>query len=203
MKFPDVRTILQSPFIYTIAQRLVRGRGEALFVEEYVKPHSGDRVLDVGCGPANILFHLPDVEYVGFDIDPRAIEWAKKRHSARGTFFCAPVNERTVAELETFDVVLAVGVVHHLPDDDALALFRLAKNVLKPQGRLVTWDCCFVEGQSAFSRFLMSRDRGQYVRRSDEYVALAAQVFPSVKATIDHDLVRIPYPSIVMQFSQP
>ncbi len=203
MKFPDVRRLLQFPFIYTVAQRLVRGRGNALFVERYVRPQSGNRVLDIGCGPGDILSHLPDVEYVGFDIDPRSIEWAKKRHSSRGTFFCAPVNETTVAELETFDLVLATGVIHHLPDNDALALFRLAKNVLKPRGRLVTWDCCFVEGQSAFSRFLMSRDRGQHVRQREEYVGLATQIFPSVEATIDHDLVRIPYPSIVMQSFQP
>ena len=59
-----------------------------------------------------------------------------------------------------------------------------------------------MDGQSGFSRFLMARDRGQFVRTLPEYEHLAAQVFTTVKCTIDDDLVRIPYPSIVMECSE-
>jgi SAM-dependent methyltransferase len=199
MKLPDIKEILGIPFAYTLAQKLVRGKGNYLFVTRYVKPEAGNRVLDIGCGPADILTQMPTVDYIGFDIDPKLIEAAKRKHGNRGQFFCAPVNERAISTLERFDLVLATGVIHHLVDDEALALFRLARNSLKPAGRLVTWDCCYVEGQSAFSRFLMSTDRGKFVRTRPEYEKLAGQIFPAVKSTIDHDLVRIPYPSIVME----
>ena len=40
----------------------------------------GETVLDVGCGLCH-LYELLDVkEYVGIDIDPRIIKWARKRH---------------------------------------------------------------------------------------------------------------------------
>ena len=199
MKLPDIKAILGIPFVYSLAQKLVRGRGNHLFVTRYVKPGPGNRVLDIGCGPADILTEMPMVDYMGFDIDPKLIEAARKKHCNRGQFFCAPVDERAISTLERFDFVLATGVLHHLADHEALALFRLARNSLKPGGRLVTWDCCYVEGQSAFSRFLMARDRGRFVRTRPEYENLARQIFPAVKSTIDHDLVRIPYPSIVME----
>ncbi len=202
MKLPDIKSILGIPFIYSLAQKLVRGKGNHLFVNRYVKPEPGNSVLDIGCGPADILAELPTVNYVGFDIDPKLIAAAKRKYGNRGRFFCSPVNEQSITALDEFDLVLATGVIHHLSDDEALALFRLARNSLKPGGRLITWDCCFVDGQSAFSRFLMGRDRGQFVRTLPEYEHLAAQVFPAVKSTKDDDLVRIPYPSTVMECTE-
>jgi len=199
MKLPDIKEILGIPFVYSLAQKLVRGKGNYLFVTRYVKPEPGNRVLDIGCGPADILTEMPTVDYMGFDIDSKLIEAARRKRGGRGQFFCAPVNEQAISTLERFDLVLATGVIHHLTDDEAVALFRLARNSLKPGGRLVTWDCCYVEGQSAFSRFLMARDRGRFVRTRPEYENLAGEIFPAVKSTIDDDLVRIPYPSIVME----
>ncbi len=202
MKLPDIKAILGIPFVYSFAQKLVRGNGNHLFIERYVKPEPGNRVLDIGCGPGDVLTEMPTVDYIGFDIDPRLIDAARKKHGNTGQFFCAPVNEQAISAFERFDLVLATGVIHHLSDEEALELCRLARNVLKPGGPLITWDCCFVEGQSAFSQFLMARDRGGFVRTRPQYEDIAAQVFPTVKSTIDHDLVRIPYPSIIMRCTE-
>ncbi len=199
MKWSDIKAILGIPFVYSLAQELVRGKGNYLFVTRYVKPEPGDRVLDIGCGPADILTEMPTVDYIGFDIDSQLIEAARRKHGNRGRFFCASVSEQAFSTLESMDLVLAIGVLHHLADDEALELFRLARNSLKPGGRLITWDCCYVEGQSAFSRFLMSRDRGLHVRTRTEYENLAGRVFPATKSNIDHDLIRLPYPSVVIE----
>ncbi len=198
MTFPDIKAILGIPLVYSFTQRLVRGNGNHLFVRRYLKPEQGNRVLDIGCGPGDLLTEMPTIEYVGFDIDPKLIDAARKKHGKRGHFFCAPLNERAITGFERFDLVLATGVIHHLSDGQALGLFRLAQNCLRPEGHLITWDPCYLEDQSSFSRFLMARDRGRFVRTRPQYEALATQVFPSIKSTIDHDLVRIPYPSIIM-----
>ena len=95
--------------------------------------------------------------------------------------------------------MLATGVLHHLDDDRAVSLFNLARRALKPGGRLVTYDGCFVAGQPKLARFVVSRDRGQYVRESAEYAKLAAQVFTQVRSFVRHDLLRIPYTHVILQ----
>ena len=107
-------------------------------------------MLDIGCGPAEILGELPDdVTYLGFDLSETYIKAAQKRWGARGTFRCAPVDAVTVRELPQVDVVLAVGVLHHLDDGDAERLFTLAGSTLAPGGRVITYDPCFAPGQGA------------------------------------------------------
>jgi hypothetical protein len=91
--------------------------------------------------------------------------------------------------------------LHHLADDEALALLRLARAALKPGGRFVTFDGCLVDGQSAFARFLLRRDRGRFVRHRDDYLRLASRVFPNVTASVRHDLLRLPYTHIILECS--
>lgn len=94
----------------------------------------GDRVLDVGCGPADILEYLPQgIDYTGFDISERYIAAAKRRYGERGKFSIMPVSQ-AVGQDAVYDSVIAIGVLHHLTDDDADALFALAANVLRPGG---------------------------------------------------------------------
>ena len=35
-------------------------------------------ILDIGCGPAEILEIIPECEYYGYDVDKRSIDYAKK-----------------------------------------------------------------------------------------------------------------------------
>ena len=98
-----------------------------------------------------------------------------------------------------FDVALALGVVHHLDDAEARQLFQTAHDALRPGGKLVTLDGVFAPHQSAVARYLVRRDRGKFVRSEEGYVQIASQVFSAVKATLRHDLLRIPYTHIIME----
>jgi len=197
----DPRNSLAIPAIYTLFQRLVRGPGERAFVENHLRPQPGLRILDVGCGTGDILRHLPDIDYVGFDENPRAIESARKTYGHRGTFFCQRINEEVIRESGAFDIVVATGVLHHLNDEDAEAMFRLSRRALKPGCRLVTLDGCFAEGQSRAARLMLSLDRGKFVRTPQEYVRLATEVFSNVQPVVYDDLLRIPSSMIVMECS--
>lgn len=105
--------------------------------------------------------------------------------------------------MESFDLVIMNGLLHHLDDRDVIALFKRIKHLLKPSGKIVTLDGCYVERQSPIVRKLLDFDRGKYVRDEKTYVSLASEVFGSAIPDIRHDLFRIPYTLLIMQISQP
>src|SRR4051794_21083542 len=176
------RAIFSSPKVYDAFQNIMgAARLRQEFVRELIRPVPGMRILDIGCGTAEILSFLPDsVQYWGYDISAPYIEAAKRKFGSRGHFECGLLDAECVDKLPQFDLAIAAGVLHHLDDEQAKNLCRLAERALKPDGRLVTTDPCFAVGQNPIARFLISRDRGQNVRTSEQYRALPSSVFGQV-----------------------
>jgi hypothetical protein len=51
--FDQISTVLADPRVYLLRQFLVGGvQARKVVIQNYVKPRSGLRVLDIGCGPA-------------------------------------------------------------------------------------------------------------------------------------------------------
>ena len=92
-----------------------------------------------------------------------------------------------------FDTILAIGVLHHLDDEQVQALFRAAGSMLAAGGRIATIDPVFVFSQSQIARWIISKDRGRYVRLGDEYRLLATPYFDTIESYRRDDLYRIPY----------
>ncbi|MHB8916519.1 MAG: class I SAM-dependent methyltransferase [Desulfocucumaceae bacterium] len=197
----DFRFFLESPVLYRLFQGLAGADYfSRIYANEYVKANSGDRILDIGCGPADILRYLPKVEYVGFDLNKAYIDYAAKKYS-EASFYCRKIDIQMIEEFgweNSFDIVLANGVIHHLNENEALELLELSRLALKPGGRLVTHDGVYIQDQSAISRYLWSIDRGRYVRTREKYIALASRVFKNVKTSIRYDLLRVPRHSLFM-----
>jgi cyclopropane fatty-acyl-phospholipid synthase-like methyltransferase len=194
-------SFLSLPAGYRLFSSLVGGSSAwQIYLAEYVKPAPGDKILDIGCGPADVLNHLPAVNYTGLDISPEYIASARKRFGARGRFYCNDVGLATIeAEQGTFDLVLAIGVIHHLDDVQADRLFDLARLALRPTGRLVTYDGCYVPQQSRIAHWLLTKDRGKFVRSREEYLQLASARFSKVEPHLRHDLLRIPYTHLILR----
>ena len=203
MKLLDrIISVLRWPAAYRAFQNLVGGSYHRKHLAEHVQPRPGEKVLDIGCGPGDILEFLSDVSYTGFDLSPEYIEAAKKRYGQRGRFWCSDVGLAAIEqERGTFDLVLATGVLHHLDDERAAKLFELAKLALRPDGRLVTYDGCFVPEQSRLARWMLRQDRGKFVRSREEYLRLAAVCFSKVEDRVRHDMLRIPYTHLIMRCS--
>jgi SAM-dependent methyltransferase len=192
------RRVFSIPTVYRWAQRGIGSPNvRRTLVEVYLRPSDGDRLLDIGCGTGDLVAHLSSVQYVGHDPSADYVAAAEQRFGEAGTFLVGGVGEVTL-EPGSFDLAVAKGVLHHLDDDVASALFDEAAAALRPGGRLVTIDPAFDPGQSRVARFLASRDRGQNVRTIDGYRALVPPTFTSIESTLHDDLLRVPYNHAVL-----
>jgi SAM-dependent methyltransferase len=98
-----------------------------------------EAILDWGCGCGRILRHwsqLPRTRVCGTDINPRLVEWC-----AENLGF-AEVTVNDVApplsyEASTFDLVYALSVITHLPEDLQHAWLAECFRILKPGGYLL------------------------------------------------------------------
>jgi len=200
----ELSRLLSLPSGYRFFQSMVGAeRARRVYLADYVSPVPGIKILDIGCGPADILEYLPAVNYTGLDLSPDYIKSAKDRFGAKGRFCCGDVGLAAFkGEHGTFDTVLAVGVLHHLDDGETAKLFMMARNALRPGGCLVTYDGCYVPDQSRIARWLLDKDRGEYVRAPEEYLRLASAYFSKVVPSVRHDLLRIPYTHLIMRCSK-
>ena len=200
MRIWDPRRILSLPVVYSLFSTLLGGhRVRTECVAKYIRPKSSDRVLDCGCGPADLLEYLPDVDYVGIDIDAEYVTAARSRYGDRATFRLGPLGEDTMTEEAHYDLVIAWGVLHHLDDDRVTEFTRLARQSLKPTGRLVTLDPCYTDDQFRIARYFADRDRGQHVRSLEVWTHLVTPTFPFATFHVRHDLLRIPYTHLIME----
>ena len=116
----------------------------------------GERVLDFGCGRGSYSHLFDSDSYIGVDVTPSFVRYARKRRPAYEFAFMDGTGlgfgERA------FDAVLVVGVFHHLDDDLAMAGLREVQRVLilEPVSVMDRWN--------VYSRLIKSMDAGHFIR---------------------------------------
>jgi len=186
--------LLEIPIVYEVFTKgLARPEANSWLVNDVIEISPDMKVLDVGCGTANILSALPDVEYLGVDHNPKYIDKARLRFGTRGQFKVLDVNDPSFKDFGTFDRVLVLGVLHHLNDDEIKNLMRSLSKCLAKDGRLVTFDNAIITRQHPIARFLAKADRGRFSRSPEHYRRLLESSFHIDGEFIRHDLLRIPY----------
>lgn len=194
-----IYSILSHPAVYDFLQDILYGhKGQREYVETYIRPKEGDRILDIGCGTGRILRYLPECDYLGADLSEQYIDRARKRvFAGRTRFISSDINEFLSESKERFDIIIGYGLLHHLNDGEAVAMIRRAKDSLLPGGRLVTIDGVYHENQNCISKFMIDRDRGRNVRNETDYRALFKDTFSTLSIDIRKDILRIPYSLII------
>ncbi|MCB9759751.1 MAG: class I SAM-dependent methyltransferase [Alphaproteobacteria bacterium] len=195
---PRIRGLIarrvERPGAYSALQRAVGSdRVWTVFLDTLLRPTPGLRILDVGCGPADVLGYLPEVDYLGIDPNPAYIEGARKRFASRGRFEAWDIAALAAQRPAPFDVILLLGVLHHLTDAQAAHILGHAAALVAPGGRLLTLDGCRTPHIPALTRFLYWADRGDFTRDQAGYEALVRPFFPRISATLRDDLLRLPY----------
>jgi SAM-dependent methyltransferase len=193
-----MKSLLDKPELFDAYQAAIgANHAKQEFVSSWVRPTSGERVLDIGCGTGAVVPFLPSgVQVTGIDIYPPYIEAAHARYGSMATFLVGDAADPATELPHNFDVAYAFGVFHHLPDDAAQRLVDGAMTHLRPGGRFLSIDPTLVEGQGWLSRFIVTSDRGEFIRTPDELVALFPQHQPRVR--VRTDLLRIPFAQVLL-----
>ena len=185
--------LINSPIIYKLIQKLMSGTSiRADIIKKNIKKKNL-KILDIGCGPAEILEIIPECEYYGYDVDKRSIDNAKKIYrNKKFHFINKKINKNEIRKLPQIDYVIFFGILHHLNDAEANNLIRLCTKKMKKGSKLITLDPIFTKNQNFIAKNLIRNDRGKNVREEKEYIILLKNYFNNVKTKITHQTF-IPY----------
>ena len=167
-----IEKALSAPLVFDFQQKFCNNytavRDE---FAEYLST-SGKRILDVGCSTGACARQVVDMEknaYTGVDIEPQYIETATRLYPA-GKFLALDARSLPF-ESGSFDLVLFTGVWHHMDDSLIKDCLREVGRVLADSGAVLVAEPVFTPGW-ALSNFLLSLDRGRYIRAEEDYRAL-------------------------------
>lgn len=127
------------------------------------------QVLDVGCGAGNytlkLLGHLPNLDVTLIDLSGPMLARAsdRVREATAGKITTLPGDIRGLAlPDETFDIILAAAVLHHLrAESEWRNVFSKFHRLLKPGGSVWVFD--LIESSIPAVERLMHRKYGEYL----------------------------------------
>jgi 2-polyprenyl-3-methyl-5-hydroxy-6-metoxy-1,4-benzoquinol methylase len=191
-KLSGIHKIFSYPLIYSLTQIIMSGETvRSALVKKIINPNA--KVLDIGCGTAKIIDSLPSVDYYGYDISKKYINYARKKYkSKRNNFFCKKFTINEINNIPRVDFILLFGVIHHLEDEELDQIFPALKKVLKKKGIIITCDPVYIKKQNTIAHFLIKNDVGQNVRSKENYLKFLRKYFKKIKFKIKHQNF-IPY----------
>src|SRR5262245_62538195 len=145
------------------------------------------RVLDLGCGPADIPIRLaaawPPARVVAVDASPAMLALAReaaRNRQSRVSLICARVLHVPLAD-RTFDAVISNSLLHHLPDP--AVLWHDVARLVRPGGIVQVMDL-FRPSSVDEARAIVERAAG------DEDQILKDDFFNSLMAAFTPEEVR-------------
>jgi glycosyltransferase involved in cell wall biosynthesis len=127
-----------------ILERLNQAPRFTRWMADVVRPHVGDRVLEIGAGIGNMSVHLmPRTVYWATDVNPQYLEYLETMRVTRPYMRVAYTDgakENSFPGGQEFDTVVCLNVVEHVEDD--LSTMKNIWNVLGDGGRAIILVPC-------------------------------------------------------------
>ncbi|HEY7864034.1 MAG TPA: class I SAM-dependent methyltransferase, partial [Thermoanaerobaculia bacterium] len=138
----DVRRTLESVAVYRLWQAPFQ-RQKFAPILRHNDLGSASRVLDVGCGPAINTSFFSSGEYLGLDINPRYISYARRKTGRE--FLVADMTRWAPQGSERFDFVLVNSFFHHVDDQYARQILQRLPAAMAPGAHIHIVDLVLPE----------------------------------------------------------
>jgi SAM-dependent methyltransferase len=135
------------------------------------------RVLDVGCGPGTNCRYFAKADYLGLDVNPRYVAYARRRY--RREFSVQDVCAYRPSDGRRFDFILLNSLLHHLTDDETRRLLGQLSQLTSSGGFVHIIELVLPE-RKCLARWLATHDRGDYARPVERWQELFAEHFQAV-----------------------
>jgi SAM-dependent methyltransferase len=120
------------------------------------------RVLDIACGPGTNARYFSESEYLGVDINPRYVSYARRRYGRE--FLAADVLAAgSLSGAARYDFVLVNSFLHHLDDHEVAEVLRAVRGLLAADGRVHILELV-LPASAGPARLLARWDRGKHAR---------------------------------------
>jgi SAM-dependent methyltransferase len=168
-----ITALLERPAIYRLWQRPFADHKMAPFRRHNDMSQLG-RVLDVGCGPGTNAPQFAGTDYLGVDINPKYIAYARARFPGR--FEVADARSFSLSEPHPFDCIIVNSLLHHLEDGVVRSLFSGLSRCVSSAGAIHVLELVQPTGHGVDS-FLARGDRGQFSRSVERWGDLVSRYY--------------------------
>lgn len=167
-----VEKTLSYPLVFELQQKFCNNY-DAVFNEfsDYLNK-AGLCILDIGCSTGTCgssIIDMKNNQYHGIDLNENYVKIAANNFPL-GNFQSMNAKDMQFED-KKFDVVLLIGTLHHMSNEVITTCLKDVLRVLKPHGVVLIGEPVFTKNWW-LSSFLLSLDRGEYIRTQENYKKL-------------------------------
>ena len=161
--FVYLRKIIEFNFIYIekILNKEINNRSKKI------------KILDIGCGSGEISRFFNNLDYIGIDVNPDYIEFARKIYKKNFEVMNA---QKLRFKKRYFDYVVIIGVLHHIDDKNCNLILNEIKRVIKDTGKIIIIEDVNTQSKiDLLGNIIRKLDVGEHIRTQKEWLELLSK----------------------------
>lgn len=154
-------------YFYRILQNIILKRS---FYNDVLNLINEDKkikqIIEIGCADSILLKNINrNYLYDGFDINKSFINKSKKKYKDKYNFLTMDIDEINFSKYDPKNsIIILIGVLHHISDKKINRFINRTKNF-----KIYAIDAVRIKSQKAFTKFLLDKDAGNFVRYENHY----------------------------------